>query len=160
MHSFRYAMDYLREQVADVGDEQMAQQPRGLANHAAWTLGHVIFSCQLLGEVVGVKPWLADEWTTLFGTDSVPSSDAAAYPSRAALLAQLDAAQRRLIAGVEALSAAQIDAPFPDPAYHDVFPTVRHALTQVMVGHVAHHVGQLTAWRKALGLPRLKRGFE
>jgi hypothetical protein len=28
-----------------------------------------------------------------------------------------------------------------------VFPTIRHALTQVLAGHTAYHVGQVALWR-------------
>jgi hypothetical protein len=58
------------------------------------------------------------------------------------------------------LSEGQLSAPFPDPQYRDVFPTIRHAITQVLVGHTAYHVGQLNLWRRAAGLPRLSRSFE
>ena len=50
--------------------------------------------------------------------------------------------------------------PFPDESYREVFPTVRHALTQVLVGHMGYHVGQVAMWRKAMGLSRVRRSFK
>ena len=58
------------------------------------------------------------------------------------------------------LDDVQLDAPFPDPSYHYVFPTIRHFLTQVLAGHTAYHIGQVNLWRKAMGLPRMGRAFE
>jgi hypothetical protein len=58
------------------------------------------------------------------------------------------------------LTGAQLDRPLPDPAYGKLFPTVRHALTQVMVAHAAFHVGQVGVWRRAMGLPRIGRSFQ
>jgi uncharacterized damage-inducible protein DinB len=103
---------------------------------------------------------LPTNWARRFGTGSQPESDADAYARKAEVLDALADAQAQLTRAVEALSDSQLDRPFPDPAYREAFPTVRHALTQVMVGHMAYHVGQVSVWRKAMGLPRMKRRFE
>jgi len=36
LHSFKYGLDYLREQVADVNETDMVAQPNGILNHPAW----------------------------------------------------------------------------------------------------------------------------
>jgi hypothetical protein len=160
LHSFHYAHGYLREQLADLTPQQMVAQPGGIANHPAWVVGHLTFTCQMIGEVIGVTPWLPGDQEKRFGTGSVPVPDASAYEPREMALATLADAQSRITRAVEALSDAQLDQPFPDPSFLDVFPTVRHALTQVLVGHTSMHVGQLTVWRRAMGLPAMRRSFE
>jgi hypothetical protein len=73
LHSFAYALDYLREQLADVAPTDMVAQPAGIPNHPAWTVGHLTHSCELLADVVGVPPWLPKDFVaTRFGTGSVP----------------------------------------------------------------------------------------
>jgi hypothetical protein len=69
-------------------------------------------------------------------------------------------AQSRITRAVDQLDDSQLDEPFPHESYRDVFPTIRHALTQVLVGHTAFHVGQVSVWRKAMGLPPMGRSFE
>jgi hypothetical protein len=160
LHSFGYSHAFLREQVADVPDARMCEQPGGFMNHPAWTLGHLAHTCELIGGVIGVAAWLPAPYAGLFGTGSVPLSDRAAYPGRAALLEALGGAEERVFAAVGRLDEASLDAAFPDPAYGDVFPSVRHALTQVLVGHTAYHVGQVGAWRRAAGLPVMARSYE
>jgi hypothetical protein len=160
LHSFAYGLDYLREQVDDVPPADMVAQPGGIVNHPMWTLGHIAHSCELLGGVVGVEPWLPPEWARWFATGSQPVADVDAYPRKAEVLEVLVDAQARLTRAVEALSDAQLDQPFPEASYRPVFPTMQHVLTQVMVGHMAYHVGQVSVWRKAMGLPRMKRRFE
>ncbi|HJY31210.1 MAG TPA: hypothetical protein VJ306_24450, partial [Pyrinomonadaceae bacterium] len=66
----------------------------------------------------------------------------------------------RMTHAVKQLDASQVDQPFPVESYRPVFPTIRHALTQVLIGHTANHIGQLSAWRQAMGLPPMRRGFE
>ena len=55
---------------------------------------------------------------------------------------------------------AQLDHAFPVESYRPVFPTIRHALTQVLIGRTANHIGQLSVWRHAIRLPPMRRGFE
>jgi hypothetical protein len=160
LHSFAYCLDYLREQVADVPAADMVAQPHGMTNHPAWVVGHLTHSCELLGEVIGLPRWLPQGFAERFGTGSVPVADVTRYGSKDAALAMLGDAQSRLAGAVARLDDARLDQPFPDEAYRDAFPTVRHALTQVMVGHAAHHVGQVSVWRKMMGLPPMRRSFE
>jgi hypothetical protein len=160
LHSFAYCLDYLREQVVDVPAPDMVAQPNGIMNHPLWVIGHLTFTCQLLGGVVGLPEWLPNDWAKRFGTGSVPVADARVYETKDIVLAMLGDAQERVIQAVERLDNSRLDEPFPDESYLVVFPTIRHALTQVLVGHTANHVGQVSVWRKAMGLPPMQRSFE
>lgn len=160
LHSFAYGLGYLREQVADVAPADMVAQPNGIVNHPSWVIGHLTHTCQMLGGAIGLPEWLPEDWARRYGTGSVPVADVRAYERKREALDRLADAQSRITVAVERLSEAGLDAAFPDPSYRDVFPTIRHALTQVLVGHTANHVGQLTLWRRAMGLPRMERSFE
>ena len=160
LHSFAYCVDFLREQVADVDEADMVAQPNGITNHPMWVIGHIAFACQLLGRAIGLSHWLPRDWSNRFGTGSVPTSDITLYGSKEDVLAKLAEAQSRITEAVEQLDDSQLDQPFPVASYRPVFPTIRHALTQVLIGHTANHVGQLSVWRRAMGLPPMRRGFE
>ena len=160
LHSFSYALGYLREQVEDLSREEMVRQPAGVPNHPAWTVGHLVFIAQAIGAVAGLEPWLDEAWAKTFGPGSAPVDDAAAYPGKREMLAALADAEAKLLYAVRGLGDAALDQPFPDPAYLEVFPTVRHAFTQVLVGHTSFHVGQIAVWRRAMGLPGMSRSFE
>ena len=163
LHSFHYALDYLRDQLHDVAPEQMTTLPPGVVNHPAWIVGHLVFSCQMLGgDVAGLKPWLPSHFESRYGTGSKPADYPGAYESKDELLAMLADTQARLTPAVESLlrDPKRLDAPFPMPEAREVFPTVRHALVQVLVGHASFHVGQLSVWRRAMGTPPMARGFE
>ncbi len=173
LHSFAYSLDYLRELIADVPDDQMTVQPAdGIPNHPAWTIGHLVFISQEIGSVIDIEPWLDEDWERQFGPGSNPNASStgphasprASLPSgvwsKASLVAALHTAQTKLTTTVAALTDTQLDAPFPDPTYADVFPTVRHALTQVLLGHTAFHVGQISVWRRAMNFPPMARSFE
>src|SRR5262245_31981952 len=160
LHSFGYCLDFLAEQVADVSEDDMVAQPDRITNHPAWVIGHLAFACQLLGSVIGLDSWLPSGWGRRFGLGSSAVPDPGAFESKEQLLVTLRDSQSRLADAVRKLNDTELDQPFPDESYRDVFPTVRHALTQVLVGHTANHIGQLSVWRRAMGLPPLKRGFQ
>jgi uncharacterized damage-inducible protein DinB len=69
-------------------------------------------------------------------------------------------AQSRITQAVDQLDDSHLDEPFPVESYRVIFPTIRHALTQVLAGHTAYHIGQVTIWRRAMGLPSMGRSFE
>ena len=160
LHSFAYGLDFLREQVADVDEADMIAQPNGIVNHPAWTIGHITAATHLLARTIGVQKWLPTEWVQHYRTGSIPVADANPYDSKNELLSKLREAQSKISHAIEQMNDSQLDVPFPAESYRDVFPTIRHALTQVLIGHTAFHVGQLSLWRKAMGLPQMKRSFE
>jgi len=160
IHSFKYSLDYLREQVSDVPEDNIAVQPEGVRNHPLWTIGHLAFTSEMLGGVIGVEGWLPESWAASFGFGSDPSGDNLNGVTKAEALAMLAEAERRLSEAVLALDNRALDAPFPDESYLEVFPTIRHALTQVLIGHTAYHVGQVGVWRSAMGLPPMNRSYE
>ncbi len=155
LHSFAYCLDFLREQVADVRPIDMVTQPNGIINHPSWVIGHLAFSCQALGGEIGLPQWLPVAWAEQFGTGSVPVVDATRYDDKDELLQILHDAQSRITHAVKQLSDSQLDEPLSDEKYRILLPTVRHAITQILIAHPANHIGQLTLWRRAMGLPRL-----
>jgi hypothetical protein len=160
LHSFAYCLDYLRDQVADVAPAHMVAQPNGILNHPTWVIGHLTHTCQALGGAIGLAEWLPDDWARRFGTGSTPVADAGLYETKNKMLTMLDDAQARIIEAIDQLDDSSSDDPFPDESYRVVFPSIRHAITQVLVGHTANHIGQLSVWRKAMGLPPMVRPFE
>ena len=90
-------------------------------------IDHLTHVCQLLGGAIGLSPWLPRDWGERYGTGSMPVADAARYGSKASALETLGAAQSRITSAVAELTDAQLDAPFPDESYAQVFPTIRHA---------------------------------
>jgi len=150
---FERTVAYLRESVADLSDEDIVLEPPGVPNHAAWTLGHVIHSCEAMAGELGVEPWLPRDWESHFGYGSSPTAVTAQHPTKAALLAALAEASQRLCTALRAVDEAALTEPLPDETVRAMLPTKGHALLQVVAAHTAFHAGQLAAWRRAIGRP-------
>jgi len=149
-------LDYLRRLVADVPNDLLTRQPAGAVNHPAWVIGHLVYSCEAIGGEIGLTPWLASDWKSRFGTGSTPVEDRAAYPEKEALLAALRDGQRRLAERLTVVGNEGMAAPLPDVRYRSVFPTVGHAVLHILTAHAAGHVGQVTVWRRVMGLGALQ----
>jgi uncharacterized damage-inducible protein DinB len=149
--SFEYTVDFIERQVADLSDEDIVLQPPGAPNHAAWTLGHVIFSCHEIAGELGVERWLPGDWESRFGYGSVPAAEASPQFEKAALLTSLREARTRLQDAMTGLDEQALASPLPDADAQTSFPTMGHVLLHVVAGHTAYHAGQLAAWRRAIG---------
>ena len=147
IHTFEATVKFMEKSVDDLSDEEMVQQPPGVPNHATWTLGHIIFSCQGMATELGAAPWLPDDWESVFGYGSTPQSVEHPYPKKAKLQTLLADATTRLCHTVRSLDASVLRRQLSD----EDFPTMGHVLLQVVVAHTAYHAGQLAVWRRAIG---------
>ena len=150
---FERTVAFMQESVADLSDEDIVLQPPGVPNHAAWTLGHVIHSCQAMAGELGVEPWLPGDWESQFGYGSSPTAVVSQYPSKAALLAAIGEASQRLRTALLGMDQTALAEPLPDERVRELLPTKGHALLQVVAAHTAYHAGQLVVWRRAIGRP-------
>lgn len=153
LNSFGLTLDYLHRLVADVEENQLTVQPHGVINHPAWVMGHLAHSFQAIGGERGLPPWLPEDWSERFGTGSTPIPDRTAYPTKQTLLAAIDDGRQRLTAALSILTDRDLAVPLPDERYRSVFPTLGHAVLHILGAHAAVHVGQVTVWRRAMGLP-------
>jgi hypothetical protein len=160
LNSFELNVEFLKRLVSDLDDHQMIRQPNGVPNHPAWTIGHLVYSCQQIGGEINLSPWLPSEWEAKFGTGSLPVEDATAYPSKVELLIAYDDGQHRLASRLKALERSDMALPLPDVRYRDQFPTVGHAVLHILSSHTALHLGQLTVWRRLMGLSVTPEPFD
>jgi hypothetical protein len=151
-NSYSLVVNDLRQLIGDIPEEQMTEQFGGAANHATWTIGHLIHSAQAIGIEMGLSPWLPAWWEIKFGTGSIPCAAKEEYPSKSELLASLQDAQARILDRLRALGEDGLKQPLPDIRHRDTLPTLGHAVAHILCAHTAMHVGQLTVWRRCLRL--------
>ncbi len=151
----RFLLGYAHTLVDELDDNRLCEQPVPGVNHPAWILGHLALSGDGAVGVLGGQKTLAGDWTKEFGTGSKPSALRADYPSKAELLRVLEerfATARELAA---AASPEKVALPNPNGRLKDKLPTVRDAVAFLFTGHLALHLGQLSAWRRLIGLAPL-----
>jgi len=157
LNSYSLCLNDTRQLIADLNAAQMVAQPSKPMNHPAWIIGHLIYSAQMIGGELAVPPWLSDQWVALFRTGSVPKSDPALYPTKTELLESLTDAQNRLAQRLSAMNDTDLAQPLPDKRYRDIYPSLGHAILHILTVHTSYHVGQISAWRRAMGFPPVVR---
>ena len=150
--AFRFTLRFANLLVADIDDDQMARQPHPGMNHPAWVLGHYAIGADFVAQLLGQPMLTDDDWMATFGPGSTPTSDRSAYPSRDALLEVVNNTHVRAIEFMATATPEQLAAANETPFFPDVFPTVGDLLTHLLTTHAALHLGQLSAWRRCVGL--------
>jgi hypothetical protein len=153
--TFKLNLWYSQRLVADVSDEQMCAQPvpGRVMNHAAFVLGHLAWAAgDVASGFLGLPLMCPEGWKDLFGQGAQPLADRSRYPSRAVLLKTLEDAHARLAEAAPKAKPELLAQAGPE-RMRDRFPTIGSVLVGLMTSHHASHNGQLSAWRRALGLP-------
>lgn len=155
LHTWNLNLGYAKRLVADVPDDQMAFQPAAHMNHAAWVLGHLACTADMLGAMIGLKPVCPPAWTALFDWNSSPSGDASQYPAKAVLLEALEDAHAGIVSALPSVSESRWSEPTPIEEVRRFLPTLGDCFVFVMAAHENMHLGQLSAWRRVQGMGRV-----
>ena len=151
-HTFGLNLMVAELLVQDLAAEQMTSQPHGLINHPAWSLGHLVSATHEVCKLIGVESSLPDGWAEKFGAGKPPNPDVAQNPSKEELLAEFRACHERVSQALPTLDADILSKTHPDEGTRKYFPTLGDHLTYMMTAHEMDHLGQVAAWRRAMGL--------
>ena len=154
--TYRFNLDRARTLVRDLSDEEMVRRPHGVVNHPAWTLGHLAQASNQLAIGLGLESTFPAEWKESCRTGGTPSGDASHFPPKAALLAELAAQHERVARALEGAEPATLDAALarahPNEGTRKRFPTLGDYAVFLITSHEGSHLGQIAAWRRAMGL--------
>lgn len=155
LYTWDLNLAYAKRLVADIPEDKMAVQPAPGMNHAAWVLGHLACTADMLGGMLGLAAVCPDDWPALFDWSSSPTSDASGYPSKATLLQALEDAHAAIAAALPDVAEARWQEATPLEAVRSFLPTQGDCFVFVMAAHEMMHLGQLSAWRRVQGMGRV-----
>lgn len=144
--------------TADLNDGQLLLQPLPGINTPMWVLGHLAVVSDQGLEVLGQPKVCPEAWHQAFTTGTKPDAGPQPQPSKAELLAALERGHDLLTRAARNASPAALDSPNPVPFLRTPYPTVADLLAHLMTTHEGIHLGQLSAWRRLMGLPPVLEG--
>ena len=158
VESLVYAWDNqlrtLQGLVADLSDEQFVLRPGGNMNHPAWILGHVAMYHPVTVQLLAGEPVDDPKNDRLFGFAGVgPIDDIKEYGSKQAMVSRFEEGHETV---AEALLSAKPQALKQPPSlerWAKMYPTVEFMLPDLLIFHESMHIGQISIWRRAAGLP-------
>ena len=154
---YDFNLKYAKALVHDLSDNQMTSIPaNGLENHPAFTLGHLISGCAVLAEDLGAKFEMPENWKDLFlrkgpGDPRKPDLDNNKYPTKHFLINELENQHKRVKEILNNIDQNQLNEQF-EWRFSNYMPTLLDVIVFMCVNHEAMHLGQLAAWRRAVGL--------
>jgi hypothetical protein len=152
LHVYSMNLGYAKRLVRDLSDDQMCAQPHDVVNHPAWSLGHLAVASDHLATTLGLASELPAGWADPFKTGGIPSPDRRLFPGKDELLRVMDQAHARVAQAVPGVDPALLAQPHPSEKRRAHFPTVGDFAIFLMTAHEMDHLGQLAAWRRAMGL--------
>jgi len=152
-NQLRYALALLE----DVTDEQMVLRPGGNMNHPAWILGHVMLYHPIVPRLLAGEAFADPADDVLFGfRGQGPLDDVAAYGTKASQVRRFADGHERVAQALLAARPDDFTRPPSLPRWAKDYPTVEFMLPDLIVFHEAMHIGQISIWRRAAGLPAVQ----
>jgi len=149
--------------LAGVKPEQFARSPRiggevVNANHPAFNYGHLSLYPARLLEMAGLDPAEAktpDGYMDLFknGVECRDDPEGTIYPSMEEIVSVFRKSHEAALHAYESLPDDKLNRPNPmGGRMTEMLPTVAHAATFLLGPHLAMHLGQVSTWRRCMGL--------
>lgn len=158
----RRALDYARRLLVGITPANAARLPNLggkiiQTNHAAFCLGHLALYPSRVITYLGRDPQpvaVPENWNALFGSGAACVDDATGqhYPALDEITQRFFDGYTAAIAAVEKADETAFAQPIPDERYAQIFGTIGALATMMLGQHVSLHLGQLSAWRRCMGL--------
>lgn len=154
---YDFNLEYAKVLVQDLTVEQMTTVPApGLDNHPAFTLGHLVSGSADLARDLGAEFEMPDNWADLFvrkgpGDPRKPDLDRNKYPSKHLLITELEAQHNKVKQLLKDIEKNALREPLTW-RFSSFMPTVLDVVAFMCINHESMHLGQLAAWRRAMGL--------
>lgn len=152
----RKNVDWATRLVADLSEAQMVQQPPGLRpapmNHPAWVFSHLNVYLPIMVALLEGRDF-DDPKNHPYGMQSKPEVDRSLYPVKHELMETFAQGHERMAKILANASEATLEQPVHLARWKETMPKVGVALPYLLLVHENQHLGQISAWRRVLGLP-------
>lgn len=156
----RFIASYARALLAGVDPCVAARLAQGVqSNHPAWVYGHLAWGADAAMSVLRGpdRARLAPLDRVMFDYRSrcLDDPDGRIYPALETMTTRFFALTADAISALEAAPEARLSSPNPTGVLLEEFPTVGALVAYLLVGHPMVHLGQVSAWRRHMGLEAL-----
>lgn len=141
---------YAKSILSDVDCATMCEQPLGL-NHPAWLLIHLAGAADYAADLLGGKGVCPESWSVLGDTKKPLSTNRADYPKKQELIDTFEAAFLNAAKLYDSSSESDLAKPQKLGFFETELPSIADMATFLIISHTNLHLGQLSAWRRAMG---------
>lgn len=128
------------------------------SNHPAWVYGHLATYPAKIAAMVGLDPARCAapaNFEALFQdkTECRDDPSGTIYPAMETITSAFFKSHDALFAALAEVEDAKLTAPTPDEKARERFPLLGSRVLFMCNNHPTMHLGQISAWRRAMGLP-------
>ncbi|MBL0927680.1 MAG: DinB family protein [Phycisphaerales bacterium] len=156
----RRCLEYADTLAKDIKPGDFGRKPRGIdTNSPAFIFGHLGLYPERMLKFIGredlARPDQRLEDLFAAGKPCLDDPEGKAYPPMNDLLRRFRERHEVLLAELAKLDDAALLKPNPSPneRMRQLFPTIAAMVAFMLGGHIMMHLGQLSAWRRCMGMP-------
>lgn len=152
LYSLNLADQATRRSLATMEDAALTFPTENGGCHPLWVVGHLAFVEGLTHEMLGGSGNPVAHWAEIFGPDTVPTADAAGYPTFAQVRYRYEELRKYNLQLLAAMTEADLDKPtaWQPKGLEEHFATFGKALLTIAL-HQMSHRGQVTDAIRAAG---------
>ena len=139
----------------DIPAEKFAHMPHPSMNHAAFNYGHLAIYPNRILMLLGRNDLIADNprFTELFAAGKPCVEQDGRYPGKAEIIDEYTNGYRKVLEILRTVTDGVLAKPNPiEGRMRERFPLVGIAVNFLLNSHHMSHLGQVSAWRRAIGL--------
>ncbi len=151
----RFSLFYSQGLAEDVPADRWGETTTKNANHPAFNYAHLAIYPNKMFFLLGREDLIVEPAfdPALVDKDSECKDDASIYPTKDEIMPYFTERYEAICAFVETLSAEDLAVENPmEGGFKERFPTVGSAIAFMMNNHVMMHAGQISTWRRSIGL--------
>lgn len=158
LKAYDFNLTYAKTLVDDISPEFMYRSfGDGLENYPAFTLGHLTIASALIAEELGESYRVPDGWDRFFGRKGPgdprrPLQYEPGMPAKESLIEELSE-KHKIVTTLLGNTAPDRFFEKVEWRFDRYFPRLVDCITFMCITHEAMHLGQLSAWRRAAGMP-------
>lgn len=143
--------------LKDINPADFARKPKGIdTNHPAFCYGHLAVYPDRLLEMVG-RPELAapdQQFVDMFsaGKECIDDPTNAKHPPMEAIVARFRQRHAAVLPVIAETPDEVFERPNPNEKMRDRLPTIGVTALFLLGPHLMIHLGQVSAWRRCMGL--------
>ena len=158
--SLTVTLGYSERLLKDVSADQFARFASNAdgpvnSNHPAFVYGHLsLYAPRIIADLGGDAPAIPDGFEAVFSPDAQcqDDPDGTIYPSKDAVMEFYFKGYRAALEALPQAPDETLQLPNPNTGMAERFPTMASMHNFYVGGHVMIHMGQLSAWRRMMGL--------
>jgi len=152
---FRLSIAFTQKAFGDIPEEQMRAQPAPGINPPVWLLGHMCVGWDSALRLIGQRGICPADYRRNFGPGSSLDAMPAELPPKKEMLETLSRIGDLLLAELPKVPDELWSKSNPSKFLTAELPTILDLSTHLLIGHHMMHIGQLTVWRRLMGLPSI-----